>query len=204
MGINLLSYFNDSVFIYTCDIHIQKNIWFKDNLERPYYCKGGHVMQIIFLPTVWTVIICFVVWPVLQITAAIICLNLPDRLFCPNSYFFRSHSFEKNGQIYEKFFKVKKWKHLLPDGGTVWKKRGFKKRHLENFTEENLKRFLIESARGELTHWLAIFPFWVFWVFTPPIVPWMMLAYALIVNLPCIIAQRYNRPRVLRLLNKMY
>lgn len=30
-----------------------------------------------------------------------------------------------------------------------------------------------------------------------------MLIYALLVNLPCIIAQRYNRPRVQRLLNRM-
>jgi len=83
------------------------------------------------------------------------------------------------------------------------KKRGFKKRSLENFSKENLNRFLIESSRGEMTHWLAIFPFWLFGFFTPPHAVWIMLAYALAVNMPCIIAQRYNRPRVKRLLESM-
>lgn len=144
--------------------------------------------------------LCFVVWPLLQFAAAFICLHLPDRFFSADAVFFRTHRFEKNGVIYDSLFRVSRWKHLLPDGGTVSKKRGFRKKKLESFSDANLNRFLVESARAELTHWLAIFPFWVFWFFTPPNVTWIMLAYALLVNLPCIIAQRYNRPRVRRLL----
>ena len=159
-------------------------------------------MRVIFLSDFWTIFLCFLVWPLLQVAAALFCLNLPDRYYSPNSFFYKSHSFERDGLIYDQVFRVKRWKHLLPDGGAVWKKRGFKKKRLDNFSRENLYRFLIESARGELTHWLAIFPFWVFWFFTPPIVPWIMLAYALLVNMPCIIAQRYNRPRVQRLLKR--
>ncbi|MEA5061120.1 MAG: hypothetical protein VB015_01720 [Erysipelotrichaceae bacterium] len=64
-------------------------------------------------------------------------------------------------------------------------------------------QFLIESARGELTHWLAILPFWVFGFFAPSYIIPIMLAYALIVNLPCIIVQRYNRPRIKKLLKMM-
>lgn len=160
-------------------------------------------MQIIFLPEIWTIVLCFVVWPILQVAAALFCLNLPDRIFSSNSFFFRTHHFEKEGRIYDKVFRVSKWKHLLPDGGMVWKKRGFRKKHLANFSENNLNRFLVESARGELTHWLAILPFWVFGFFTPSKVIWYMLAYALLVNTPCIIAQRYNRPRVRKLLTRM-
>jgi glycosyl-4,4'-diaponeurosporenoate acyltransferase len=157
-------------------------------------------MRLIFLSDELTIILCFVVWPVLQVGAALICLNLPNRFYSPDSFFFRAHRFENEGRIYDRIFRVSRWKHLLPDGGMVWKKRGFKKKKLDSFSEEILNRFLVESARGELTHWLAIFPFWVFWFFTPPIVPWIMLIYALLVNMPCIIAQRYNRPRVQRVL----
>lgn len=156
----------------------------------------------IFLPDTWTILLCFLVWLVLQVSAALVCLNLPDRFFSPDSFFFRSHRFENGGRIYNTIFLVKRWKHLLPDGGTVWKKKGFKKKKLDNFSEENLNRFLIESARGELTHWLAIFPFWVFWFFTPPYVPWLMLLYALLANMPCILVQRFNRPRVIRLIKR--
>lgn len=156
----------------------------------------------IFLPDTWTILLCFLVWLVLQVSAALVCFNLPDRFFSPDSFFFRSHRFENGGRIYNTIFLVKRWKHLLPDGGTVWKKKGFKKKKLDNFSEENLNRFLIESARGELTHWLAIFPFWVFWFFTPPYVPWLMLLYALLANMPCILVQRFNRPRVIRLIKR--
>ncbi len=158
-------------------------------------------MRIVFLPDSWTILLCFIIWPVLQTAAALFCLKLPDSVFAPDSCFFCAHRFENNGLIYERLLKVSRWKHLLPDGGMVWKKRGFRKKRLESLSNGNLNRFLIESARGEMSHWLAIFPFWVFWFFTPPNVPLMMLAYALLINMPCIIVQRYNRPRVIRLLN---
>lgn len=160
-------------------------------------------MRVIFLPDIWTILLCFLIWPVFQVSAALICLKLPDRFFSPEAFLYRTRGFEREGRLYDKVFRVSSWKHLLPDGGAVWNKRGFKKKRLESFSKENLDRFLIESARGELTHWLAIFPFWVFWFITPPEVPWLMLVYALLVNMPCVIAQRYNRPRVQRLLHKM-
>lgn len=135
--------------------------------------------------------------------AALICLNLPDRFFTPNSWFFKSHKFEKQGQIYQKLFLVNRWKHLLPDGGAAWGRKGFEKKKLRNRSQDYLKEFLTESARGEMTHWLAILPFWVFGFFTPFNTIWMMLAYALVAHLPCIIVQRYNRPRIQRLLMRM-
>ena len=159
-------------------------------------------MQLIFLPKLWTILLCFALWPMLQVMAALICLYLPDRFFSGNFFLFRTYSFEKEGKLYEQLFLIRKWKHLLPDGGMVWKKRGFQKKHLTDFSKENLKRFLAESARGELTHWLAILPFWIFGFVAPGRVIWYMLAYALAVNLPCIIAQRYNRPRIQRLLKQ--
>jgi glycosyl-4,4'-diaponeurosporenoate acyltransferase len=159
-------------------------------------------MQIIFLPKAWTIALCFAVWLVLQASPALICLYLPDRFLTPERFLFRSHRFERNGRIYDQLFRVSRWKHLLPDGGTVWKKRGFQKKKLSDLSEETLKRFLIESSRGELSHWIAISPFWVFWFFTPAYVPWIMLVYAILINMPCILAQRYNRPRVQHLLER--
>ncbi len=161
-------------------------------------------MRIFYFSTEWTIVLCFVLWTVINLSAAIICLFLPDKAFNPRSFFFRSHPFEKEGQIYEDVFKVKSWKKLLPDGGALWKKRGYKKRHIQEFSQENLERFLIEACRGELTHWLSILPFWVFGFFLPASSIWVMLIYALLANLPCIIAQRYNRPRVLHLLEKTH
>jgi glycosyl-4,4'-diaponeurosporenoate acyltransferase len=157
-------------------------------------------MQIIFLTSSWTILLCFIVWPLLQVSAAFICLKLPERTFSSQSLLFRTYDFENGGRLYDRIFRVSKWKHLLPDGGMIWSKKAFRKKKLDSFSDESLTKFLIESGRAELTHWLAILPFWVFGFFAPARVIWYMLAYALIVNLPCIITQRYNRPRVQKLL----
>ena len=65
-----------------------------------------------------------------------------------------------------------------------------------------MERFLLKSCRAELGHLLAITPFWVFGFFLPPIGIFIMLLYAIIINVPCIFAQRYNRPRIKALLEK--
>ena len=80
----------------------------------------------------------------------------------------------------------------------------FRKKNLEHVTHANLQRFLIESCRAEMTHVFAILPFWVFGFIAPPEVIWIMLIYAVAINLPCIIAQRYNRPRIQILMEKRF
>ena len=161
-------------------------------------------MQIFFFSAPVTIVLFFAIWGIVPLILAYLCLLIPDRFFEPARFFWRSHAFERGGHIYERVFHIRSWKHLLPDGGGVWKKRSYKKKSLTDFSEQNLKRFLIETSRGELVHWLGIFPFWVFGLFAPPAVIWIMLCYALLVNLPCIIAQRYNRPRVYVLYQKRY
>lgn len=161
-------------------------------------------MQVFFPSQIVTILLFFVIWAVAPLLLALVCLRLPDSLFDPSRFLWRAHQWEQEGRFYETVFHVRGWKHLLPDGGGVWKNRSYKKRNLTDYSEENLHRFLIETARGELTHWLGIFPFWVFGLFAPPFVVWIMLLYALAVNLPCIVAQRYNRPRVAVLMKRMY
>jgi glycosyl-4,4'-diaponeurosporenoate acyltransferase len=122
----------------------------------------------------------------------------------PGAPLFRLRPWEDEGRVYDRLFAVRRWKGLLPDGGAAWKQKGYQKKKLTDLSQENLERFIVESARAELTHMLAILPFWVFGFFAPPNVVWIMLAYALAVNLPCMIAQRYNRPRVRALLKRLY
>jgi glycosyl-4,4'-diaponeurosporenoate acyltransferase len=89
---------------------------------------------------------------------------------------------------------VHKWKRFLPDGG-AFVKGGFRKKTVR-VDPDGLSRYLTESCRGELTHWLAILPFWIFGFFLPGKLIWLMLSYAIVVNIPCIVVLRYNRPRV--------
>jgi len=161
-------------------------------------------MQLFFFSTPVTIFLFFAVWAVVPLLLAYLCLLVPDRYFEPTRFLWRTHGFEQDGRIYERVFHIRSWKHLLPDGGGTFKKRRYKKKNLTDYSAENLHRFLIETSRGELIHWLGILPFWVFGLFAPPFVIWIMLLYALIVNLPCIIAQRYNRPRVYALYRRRF
>ncbi len=159
-------------------------------------------MQIIELTPICTLALCIILWPVIQAAISILCLLIKDKHLSNSSFIFKTHSWEAGGEIYNRFFKIRKWKKFLPDGAAVLKS-GYKKKHLNNSSIENLEKFVIESCRAELQHWLSILPFWIFGLFAPTYILKYMLIYALIVNLPCAIAQRYNRPRVVNLLKKM-
>jgi len=37
-------------------------------------------MRVIFLPDLWTLLLCFLVWALLQVGAALICISLPGPL----------------------------------------------------------------------------------------------------------------------------
>ncbi len=155
-------------------------------------------MQIINLPG-WLMIVSYIVlWPVFQAGIAWIGSRVPDRFFDPKSFWLKTRRWEKDGDFYKHVFRVDRWKHLLPDGAKAHK-AGFRKKQLSSYETEYIKSFISETGRAEIFHWLQIVPFWVFGLWSPPVVIWIMLGYALLVNLPCIIAQRYNRPRLVKI-----
>lgn len=159
-------------------------------------------MQILFLSRIPAILLCIALWLLFQLSAAVVCMYVPDRFFDPDSFFYRTRHWEKGGSVYKKLFKVNRWKKYLPDGGSCFK-RGYQKKYVDDFSKEGMNRFLVESCRAEMSHWLAILPFWIFGLFAPPVVIPIMLAYAIAINMPCIITQRYNRPRIMRFLSKI-
>lgn len=160
-------------------------------------------MQILFFPKPIAILLCFFLWAALQLAASWVCLKLPERMLDWRIFPFRTFDWERGGEFYQKWFRVHQWKRHLPDGGAL---RGeeYRKKTLAHLTEEHMRRFLVESCRAEATHFLAILPFWAFGFLAPPEVILYMLLYALAVNLPCILVQRYNRPRVVEVLQKRY
>jgi glycosyl-4,4'-diaponeurosporenoate acyltransferase len=155
-------------------------------------------MQIFFLDK-WLMLLLYVlVWPLFQLPIAMLGNVVRDEKFNPNSFWLKTRKWEQNGLFYKRILKIHKWKKFLPDGAKTHK-GGFTKKDLKNTDSEYLKAFIAETGRAEIFHWLQILPFWVFALWGPFFVVWIMLAYALVVNLPCIIAQRYNRPRLVRL-----
>lgn len=141
----------------------------------------------------WITLGCFV----FQLSGAMIGLAIPDSWYAKDRKIFRLKPFEKSGEFYERVFHIKAWKKYLPDGGV------YKKRHLSDFTKQNLTQYIIESKRAELSHILGFIPFVFFVLFTPWYVWIIVFFYDILVNVPCYMAQRYNRPRVENLLKVM-
>lgn len=107
--------------------------------------------------------------------------------------------FEDGGRVYERVVRIQRWKRHLPDAGPVFS-GGRAKRSLVTRRGDDLERFVVETRRAELTHWalLAAAPLFALWN------PWwltaVMAAYAVVANVPCLLAQRYNRARLQRVL----
>ena len=147
------------------------------------------------LPTFWVITLNILGWPVIQLGLAWLFLQLPASLFNSN-LILPAARFER--PLYENLFAIRRWKDLLPDGAS-WFRGGFSKRHLHRRDPAYLNRFLQESRRGEVAHWLMLLAAPVFILWNPPWAVAVMFTYALLANLPCILAQRYNRLRFLAL-----
>ncbi|UJL46158.1 glycosyl-4,4'-diaponeurosporenoate acyltransferase [Virgibacillus sp. NKC19-16] len=159
-------------------------------------------MQIIELSNTWTVIIDIIVWGFFHLGISWLTLKMPIRWFEKNSFLYSIQAWEQGGQFWQKHFRVKKWKSVVPDGAKLFK-QGFEKRELSKKDRSFLVTFILESRRAELTHWLCIPPAILFFLWNPPWAGWIMIAYAVLVNVPIIILQRYNRARLERVVKMM-
>lgn len=159
-------------------------------------------MRLLYLPTLWTIAIDFIVWFIIHIGVVSMMVRIPAWHFDPNHWLYRSRRWERKGNVYQEVFKIKKWKQHLPDGARILGRLGFQKKQLNDKSAEYFGAFLMETCRAELTHWMIILfaPFFFLW--NRPGVGLFMIFYALLENVPFIIAQRYNRYRFKRLLEQ--
>jgi len=122
--------------------------------------------------------------------------RMPARLYSSDSWLLRQREWEKRGEFYQRVFRVKHWKKLLPELGDIVKSV-FPKKRIKEYTREYLQKYIFESCKSEVTHWSIIFSAFLFFLwseFQPAV---MIVIIAIILNLPYIIIQRYNRPRIM-------
>lgn len=143
----------------------------------------------------------FIIWPIIMLGSSAFFYKLPSSFFKIDGVIFKERKLEFKGQLYEKVFFIKKWKHFLPDGAALFK-NGFRKKNLKSFASNYLKQFVYESCRAEASHIPPIFLSLVFALYNKPSIVFIMFLFGLITNLPCIFAQRYNRIRLIKILNK--
>lgn len=158
-------------------------------------------MRVWELPLAGTILLDAGAWLALQLGLAYFCVRMPVSRFVRNGPVTRERVFERGGGWYEERLAIKRWKDRLPDGGALFG-RGFAKRRLHSADSDYLLRFMAETRRGEITHWLAVLPAPLFFLWNDPASGWVMVGYAVAANLPCICVQRYNRLRFKRLLDR--
>jgi glycosyl-4,4'-diaponeurosporenoate acyltransferase len=130
-------------------------------------------------------------WPVLHLAVSRLAIHIPESLVVRDNWLTKPRSWELDGHLYRDWVGIRKWKRLLPDGGP-WV-GGFSKKRLHERNHRYFEQFILETRRAELAHWCMLGCFPIFFLWNPLWARWVMGIYAVSANLPCILAQRYNR-----------
>lgn len=121
---------------------------------------------------------------------------IPRSWINENVFPYKSFSFEKNGSIYNRLGIIK-WKTKLPDASLIITKilpDFMPKKRLRSESEVSV--LIKETCVAETTHALvSLIGFGCLFLDNRPIV-WLLSFLFLILNIPFIIIQRYNRPRL--------
>lgn len=114
---------------------------------------------------------------------------------------FKEYRFEKNGKLYD-MFGIERWKGKLPDI-SEYIKSVFPKKMTGDLMKKDdgyFERFAKETCISELIHFAIMFISPLYLLFNWDI-HWgvAVMFIDIMVNIPFIMVQRYNRPRLLRI-----
>ena len=156
-------------------------------------------MQVIFLSDAKTILLDIVSWIFFHLSIGYWSSTINIERFDPNFRLFKTMKWEDGGEIYNRIFKVKKWKKYIPSGAKLYK-GAYQVKHIQEITVDNLKIWIRESCRSEYCHIIMFLPCFLFFLWNSADVGWWMVTYAFLNNLVPIVMQRYNRPRAQRYL----
>lgn len=125
---------------------------------------------------------------------------LPKRWFRFDRFPYRSYRFERDGRMYEKI-RIKSWHQKLPDMSKIFPMMMPPKKVII-WNTDHLSTMLRETCVAELIHGLLCFSGLYCAVLWEGAGGKITAVLNIIGNLPFIMAQRYNRPRLIRLLTR--
>ncbi len=102
----------------------------------------------------------------------------------------------------QKYFLIRSWKDKVPEAGSFFK-GGKSKKTLQGKDIQSIEAFVIETRRAEYVHYLIVLITPIFFLFNPIFLSLIMVVYAIFGNIPCILIQRYNRSRCLKVLGDL-
>lgn len=149
----------------------------------------------------WAVGVSVVAWVVIGFVSGYLLHRADLAHFDHDGRITRLRRWEDRGRWYQRHLHIRAWKDLLPEKGDLFR-GGFSKRHLRNRTDTHLRRFVAETRRAELVHWcnLAAGPLFLIWC--RPVIGVAMIAFGVLAHLPFVVIQRFNRGRLLGVLER--
>ena len=135
--------------------------------------------------------------------------RLPASALDHDSWWSRPRPWGEPLAFYGQRLAIRRWKAWLPDAGALFP-GGVVKGDLVGRDRSRLQRLVVETRRAEWVH-LALWPFWLVPALGLPLLgqglpPWGVAAnllFATAFNLPCLWLQRYNRLRLVALLDRL-
>lgn len=140
---------------------------------------------------------CFIYLAAVGIASFILGRILPKSWFNSDAFPYKSFKFENNGRIYDKL-QIRKWQKKVPDMSRLFKKLMPEKKFTDREKDvEKLPLMIQETCVAEFIHWLLFILGWGCVFLWSGIWGWIVaIVYNLVGNVPFIIIQRYNRPRL--------
>lgn len=151
------------------------------------------------LPMLWIGLLNALGIPAAHLGISWVFTRMPLSWFSPTGFPFTRWPGESRS-FYDRVFRLKSWKQVLPDAGPWF--GGFAKKELRSADLAFLERFRAETCRSEAAHWVQWLVISGFVIWTPMPWAWVILLYAPLSNLPCIILQRQNRLRLVVVLER--
>jgi len=154
------------------------------------------------MPQTVTVAVDVVAWGVFHAATGYAAHRLGDERLARDGFVLRQRAFERDGRFYRRRLRIHRWKDRLPEAGGLFA-GGVSKRQLPSADVAGLEQFVRETRRAELGHWwaMACSPLFVLW--NPPLPAVLLMGYGVLVNLPFILIQRYNRFRTQAILERL-
>jgi len=145
------------------------------------------------------VMLTFAFWPTWIYIWGFVAHLLPDEFVDRDTWVTRTRAWERNGRWYADHLHVARWKDRVPEAGSAFA-GGFAKRSTNNGDPDTVRTFIVETRRAEYAHWMM----GAGWLIPSLWGPWyagvLNLLFGLFIALPFVAIQRFNRPRLKRLL----
>ncbi|MGP0637613.1 glycosyl-4,4'-diaponeurosporenoate acyltransferase [Staphylococcus xylosus] len=141
-------------------------------------------------------------WFIVQMIIAQLGTRISYKFLEKDNKYFRSWNFEQEGRLWQQLVKVQHWKNYLPDGQNINPNIKSKETFDCSKNMSEVQQFILETRRAEIVHLLSIFPVIAFFKSSKQI-KIINFVYVIIANVPCMIVQRYNRPKLIRIYKKL-